>query len=113
MFIPFSAIRFGKKDVQDWGLNITRRRRKTEQQYTWNPIDPNVNGFLTQEGIWKGLSNIKPPLRLQFSPYFSTYANHYPYNKPGVKKLDKPGKWRYGCEIWHQPGIYIRCYTDT
>jgi hypothetical protein len=85
MFIPFSAIRFGKKDVQDWGFNITRRRRKTEQQYTWNPVDPNVNGFLTQEGIWKGLSNIKPPLRLQFSPYLSFYENHYPYNLPGIK----------------------------
>ncbi len=85
MFIPFSAIRFGKKDIQDWGLNITRRRRKTDQQYTWNPIDPNVNGFLTQEGIWKGVSSIKPPLRLQFSPYFSVYANHYPLNQPGQK----------------------------
>lgn len=85
MFIPFSAIRFGKKDVQDWGMNITRRRRKTEQQNTWNPIDINVNGFLTQEGIWKGLSNIKPPLRLQFSPYLSVYANHYPYNNPAEK----------------------------
>src|SRR5205823_14883579 len=26
-----------------------------------------------------------PPLRLQFSPYFSVYANHYPYNQPGEK----------------------------
>ena len=85
MFIPFSAIRFGKKEVQDWGVNITRRRRKTEQQNTWNPIDPNVNGFLTQEGVWKGISNIKPPLRLQFSPYFSVYANHFPVNKAGEK----------------------------
>lgn len=86
MFIPFSAIRFGKKEVQDWGLNITRRRRKTEQQFTWNPVNPNINGFLTQEGIWKGLSNIKPPLRLQFSPYFSTYLNHYPSSTPGTKE---------------------------
>lgn len=85
MFIPYSAIRFGKKDVQNWGLNITRRRRKTEQQYTWNPIDPNVNGFLTQEGLWTGISNIKPPLRLQFSPYFSTYVNHFPTHQPGEK----------------------------
>lgn len=85
MFIPYSAIRFGKKEVQNWGMNITRRRRKTEQQYTWNPIDPNVNGFLTQEGIWAGISNIKPPLRLQFSPYFSTYINHFPINQPGEK----------------------------
>lgn len=84
MFIPYAAIRFGKKDVQNWGLNITRRRRKTEQQFTWNPIDPNVNGFLTQEGIWTGISDIKPPLRLQFSPYFSVYANHFPANQSGI-----------------------------
>jgi len=85
MFIPYSAIRFGKKQIQNWGLNITRRRRKTEQQYTWNPIDPNVNGFLTQEGLWTGLTDIKPPLRLQFSPYFSTYVNHFPSTQPGEK----------------------------
>jgi hypothetical protein len=82
MFIPYSAIRFGKKDVQTWGFNITRRRRKTEEQFTWNPINPNVNGFLTQEGLWTDISNIKPPLRLQFSPYFSVYANHFPLNLP-------------------------------
>ncbi|HEX5652748.1 MAG TPA: DUF5916 domain-containing protein [Chitinophagaceae bacterium] len=81
MFIPYSAIRFGKKEVQTWGINITRRRRKTEEQFTWNPIDPNISGFLTQEGTWTGIANIKPPMRLQFSPYFSTYANHYPYSK--------------------------------
>ena len=86
MFIPYSAIRFGKKDVQNWGMNITRRRRKTEQQYTWNPINPNVNGFLTQEALWTGISNIKPPLRLQFSPYFSTYINHYPNPAAGEKE---------------------------
>jgi hypothetical protein len=85
MFIPYSAIRFGKKQIQSWGFNITRRRRKTEEQFTWNPIDPNVNGFLTQEALWSNISNIKPPLRLQLSPYFSTYVNHYPYNIRGQK----------------------------
>lgn len=78
IFIPFSAIRFSKKNVQDWGLNVTRRRVKTGEQYMWNPVWPTVNGFLTQEGHWTGLQNIKPPLRLQFSPYFSFYSNHYP-----------------------------------
>ncbi len=87
MFIPYSAIRFAKKDVQDWGLNITRRRQKTGQQYMWNAIDPNKNGFLTQEGYWVGIKDIKPPLRLQFSPYFSVYANHYPLNQTGEKNL--------------------------
>lgn len=84
IFIPYAAIRFGNKNIQDWGLNITRRRQKTGQQYMWNPVDPNVNGFLTQEGYWTGITNIKAPLRLQFSPYFSTYANHFPANIAGV-----------------------------
>jgi len=87
MFIPYSAIRFGKKDIQNWGLNITRRRRKTEQQFTWSPIDPNKNGFLTQEGVWTSVANIKPPLRLQLSPYFSVYANHFPYNQSGIENM--------------------------
>ena len=85
VFIPFSAIRFSKKPVQDWGLNITRRWQKTGQQVAWNTIDLNKNGFLTQEGYWTGLKDIKPPLRLQFSPFFSIYANHYPYHQDGVK----------------------------
>lgn len=81
VFLPYSAIRFGKAQIQDWGINITRRKRKTEQQNTWNAIDPNKNGFLTQEGIWKGISNIKPPIRLQLYPYLSVYGNHYPLNE--------------------------------
>jgi hypothetical protein len=84
-FIPFSAIRFSRKDKQDWGLSIVRRRRKSGKQLFWNPIDPVKNGFLTQEGFWTGIENIKPPLRLSFSPYFSAYVNNYPYNTPGVK----------------------------
>ena len=58
MFIPYSAIRFGKKKIQDWGLNIVRRRQKSGQQLFWQSIDPNVNGFLTQEGLFTGLEDI-------------------------------------------------------
>ena len=83
MFLPFAAIRFSKKDVQDWGLNIIRNRNKNQQKLAWNPINPNVNGLVPQEGFWTGLESIKPPIRLQFSPYFSTYVNHYPSNTPG------------------------------
>ena len=85
MFLPYSALRFSKKDVQTWGLNIVRRRNKSGQQLFWNPIDPKVNGFLTQEGILTIPDKISPPVRLSFSPYFSTYVNNYPYNSTGVK----------------------------
>ena len=85
MKIPYSALRFTSKENQTWGLNITRRRQKTGQQYMWNPIDVNQNNFVPQEGEWTGLQKISSPLRLSFSPYFSTYLNHYPYKVDGVK----------------------------
>ena len=39
MFIPYSAIRFGKNKVQDWGLNIVRKRQKSGQQLFWQSLD--------------------------------------------------------------------------
>lgn len=84
IFIPLASIRFSPKESQDWGLNIVRRRRVTGQQLFWSAIDPNINGFLTQEGFLTGLVGIKPPVRLQFSPYLSFYGSHFPYNTPGV-----------------------------
>lgn len=88
MRIPYSAIRFSTKNVQDWGLNITRRNRKTDRQYMWNPTDPTVGGnFFAQFGLWTGIENIKPPVRLSFSPYLSSYVNHYPYNDPTKKNV--------------------------
>jgi hypothetical protein len=85
LFIPFSAIRFSKKNKQDWGLNIVRKRNKTGQQLFWNPVDPQKNGLLPQSGLLEGLEDIKPPLRLSFSPYFSSYINNYPYNTADTK----------------------------
>jgi hypothetical protein len=86
MKIPYGAIRFGNTKVQDWGINITRRRSKSGKQLMWSPTDPAIGGnFLAQFGLWTGIKDIKPPVRLSFSPYLSTYANHFPYNTPGVK----------------------------
>jgi hypothetical protein len=85
MRIPYSALRFSNRPNQTWGLNITRRRNKTGQQYMWNPIDPKVNGLMNQEGLWAGIEKVEAPLRLSFSPYFSSYLNHYPNKTPGVK----------------------------
>lgn len=83
--IPYSALRFAKKDVQTWGLNIIRERRGLNRQLFWNELDPKKNGLMNQEGQLNGIQKIEPPVRLAFYPYFSTYINHYPYNTPGLK----------------------------
>jgi len=85
MKIPYSALRFSIKEIQNWGLNFSRRIQRSNVQTFWNYVNPNVNGFINQEGLWIGIKDIKPPLRLSFSPYLSAYVNHYPSNIPGVK----------------------------
>ncbi len=85
MKIPYSALRFSSKDIQNWGINMLRKRALENSQTFWSFVDPKVNGFINQAGTWEGLEKIEAPLRLSFSPYISAYANHFPSKVPGVK----------------------------
>jgi len=89
--IPLSAIRFSKKDLQDWGINFARFTRKENENSIWNPINPNVNGELNQWGVWTGLHNITPPTRLSFLPYLSGGFRVSPTEKGDVTEFLKSG----------------------
>ncbi|HTX87599.1 MAG TPA: DUF5916 domain-containing protein [Bacteroidales bacterium] len=75
MKIPYSAIRFPKTDIQEWGINMEREIRRKRETDAWNFIDFKVQGVVNQSGLLEGIHNIKPPLRLSVSPYFSTYLD--------------------------------------
>jgi hypothetical protein len=85
MRIPYSAIRFAPAPVQTWGVQFFRQRKKDNQQFFWNEVQPSVSGFVNQWGELTGLENLHPPLRLSLTPYVSTYVNHYPYNEQGKR----------------------------
>ena len=76
VMLPYSALRFPKKEIQNWKVNFMRRQAKTGEKNSFQYLDPEVNGFITQTANLTGVRNIKPPLRLSFSPYVSTYALH-------------------------------------
>lgn len=78
MKIPYISLRFANINVQDWGLQFGRSVRRNNEKTFWNPVDPNVNGFVNQFGVLKNLVDIKPPLRLSFSPYLSTGVRSTP-----------------------------------
>jgi hypothetical protein len=75
--IPYAAVRFTNKPEQVWKVNFMRSINSLQEKSSWNPIDPTVNGFLTQAGTVKGLENIKPPIRLSVSPYLTVYSQSY------------------------------------
>lgn len=73
MKIPYSAIRFPKKDVQKWRINYMRRLAGTGEKCSFQPLDPQVDGFINQTAHVTGVSNIKSPIRLSLSPYLTGY----------------------------------------
>ncbi len=77
MKIPYSELRFSKTQKQTWGLNIMRIIQKTNQNLTWNFVDNKKGTYLLYDGLLENIENIQPPIRLSFSPYFSTYLNNY------------------------------------
>lgn len=74
--IPYSALRFPKKDVQDWGINFYRQISRFREESTWVAVNPDIENYLLESGNVVGVKNINPPLRLAFMPYVSTYFNH-------------------------------------
>lgn len=69
--IPYFSVRFTKSEVQEWGIQFQRFSRRLNETSFWNPVDPNVNGFVNQFGDLYGMNDIKSPLRLSLSPYLS------------------------------------------
>lgn len=70
--IPYAVLRFNSKSVQDWGINFVRVSNSINETSYWNPIDPEINGFLNQTGVVKDIRDVKAPTRLFFYPYVST-----------------------------------------
>jgi len=86
--IPYAALRFSKNKIQNWGINFIRSRKKSGKQFSWSPIDPNKFGLMNQSGNWVGIQDIEAPVRLSFSPYFSTYLNKTPQSLNGNNKWE-------------------------
>jgi len=91
--IPYSAIRFPSKDVQNWGINLFRSIQRTKEKSGWNKIDPNVDGFVNQAGLMIGIEHIDAPLRLSATPFLTTgiqtskNGTQYSYGGGGDIKL--------------------------
>lgn len=91
MKIPFSAIRFAKSNLQNWGIQFTRFRRVNNEISTWSPDNPTIDGTINKWGQWTGLRNITPPIRLSFLPYLSGGVNISPVGNTKQTEFLKSG----------------------
>ena len=67
--IPYSQIRFHKKESHAWGFQVCRViARKNETSY-WRHVPTGVPRFVSLFGDLKGITGIPAPRRLQLVPY--------------------------------------------
>mgnify|MGYP005989853933 CR=1 FL=1 len=77
LWVPYSAMRFPETEQQTWHVNFGRLDRRIQEKSFWSEIDPNQNGFLNQAGYLTGIKNIKPPVRIQATPFVAVYGENY------------------------------------
>ena len=67
--IPFSQLRFGKKDEQVWGIQISRRIYRLQERSVWQYIPKGSPGIVHLFGELHGIKNIQPKRHLELLPY--------------------------------------------
>ena len=70
--IPFKTLRFSRASTQDWGLNIYRRTRRSNEESLWSPL-PRRYRFrrASLAGMLSGLEGIRQGRNLKVKPFVS------------------------------------------
>ncbi len=69
MKIPFSQLRFGKEQNQNWGLQLRRKYFRHNSISVWQRIPLDVAGWISEFGQLTGLTNLKSRKQIEIQPY--------------------------------------------
>ncbi|MCP4150786.1 MAG: carbohydrate binding family 9 domain-containing protein [bacterium] len=84
MCIPLDQLRFADVPEHVWGLQLSRKLFRSEEQSNWQHIPRNAPGQVHLFGELRGLSNIKPKRKIGLIPYTVAKAERF------EKELDNP-----------------------
>lgn len=77
MRIPLSQLRFGKKEEQVWGLQVSRLLYRKDERSSWQFIPRDASGLVSNFGELQGLMNLKPRRQVELMPYFVGKAQRF------------------------------------
>ena len=98
MRIPYSALRFPNVTAQTWNVNFVRHLRRARETSFWNEVDPEVQGILNQSGEVTGIRDIKPPVRLNASPFITVGVTNY-YDKNASPRSEWSNRFGGGMDV--------------
>ena len=68
--IPFKQLRFPRQAEQEWGLNIFRLIRHSNEQTIWTGVPRQFNQFkMSYAGVLDGISDVKPGRNIRVKPF--------------------------------------------
>ncbi len=78
LYIPFSAITFPTKDIQEWRVQFYRYIRRNRELDSWCLEEKTNDNYIQFWSKSENLSNVKPPLRLFLTPYINALTQTNP-----------------------------------
>jgi hypothetical protein len=94
--IPLKTLRFPRLASQEFGLNITRRLRRNNEDAQWSPLPRRYTSFVRPSlaGTLSGLDGLRPGRNLKIKPFVTGAAT----TTGGTRRLEPDGGFdvKYG-----------------
>ena len=58
-------------------MNLLREVYRTKEMSTWQPIDKETSGWISQFGELRGFSNLKTKKQIEIAPYIMSGISFY------------------------------------
>ena len=81
MRIPYSQLRFNQQDEYVWGIHLGRMIQRKNEQVLFTYIERGESGVISHAATLKGIRNIQPPKRREFTPYITSGYSAIPSEK--------------------------------
>jgi hypothetical protein len=93
MKIPLSQLRFGKKELQIWGLQVSRNIFRLQERSQWQFIPKGSPGTVHLFGELTGINNLIPKHQIEIMPYSVARTERFekvqgdPFNTGKLSKI--------------------------
>ena len=91
MRIPLTQLRFEEGKEQLWGMQVVRSIFRKDELSSWQPMQREKSGFVSQFGTMNGIIDIKPKNSLNVMPYLVARTERFekepenPFREDGKK----------------------------
>ena len=99
MRIPFSQLRFNQGAQLRWGLNVKRVVPARNEESYWVQVPRSVTAWASRFGDLAGLEGIRPPRRMELTPYGATGVSVSSARQEGNPFDGSDGTVRAGADL--------------